>query len=242
MVQINQNKRSCSPNQCWEKHTQDWKQFLLTSVTLKGPGITQAIHRSLENHCLNAQELVILAMSLNNSLPVTNRAFKSLKLVRLTPGNNFYYCCSRKIFKILLQKYSRIFSIRQDWKSRCLISGLKFFIQRGKKLSPRNRIKNQSIEMTKVRDTVTSKQDNQDSFTDVLCVCTKVKKGLSLIGTDEKDQHEMNVTSIWKDKGLSSTVIRLDARKCQSGRWQSGWNNQNETVRKKGNLNTDSPR
>lgn len=114
MVQINQNKRSCSPNQCWEKHTQDWKQFLLTSVTLKGPGITQAIHRSLENHCLNAQELVILAMSLNNSLPVTNRAFKSLKLVRLTPGNNFYYCCSRKIFKILLQKYSRIFSIRQD--------------------------------------------------------------------------------------------------------------------------------
>lgn len=50
--------------------------------------------------------------------------------------------------------------------------------------------------MTKVRDTVTSKQDNQDSFTDVLCVCTKVKKGLSLIGTDEKDQHEMNVTSI----------------------------------------------
>lgn len=64
MVQINQNKRSCSPNQCWEKHTQDWEQFLLTSATLKGPGITQAIRRSLENHCLNARELVILAMSL----------------------------------------------------------------------------------------------------------------------------------------------------------------------------------
>lgn len=173
----------------------------------------------------------------SNSLPVTNRALKSLN-----PGNNFYYCCSRKVFKILSQKYSRIFCIRQDWKSRCLISGLKFFMQRDKKLSPRNRIKNQSIEMTKVRYTVASKQDNQDSFTDVLCVCTKVKKGLSLTGANEKDQHEMSVTSIWKDKVLSSTVIRLDARKCRSGRWQSGWNNQNETVRKKGNLNADSPR
>lgn len=50
--------------------------------------------------------------------------------------------------------------------------------------------------MTKVRDTVASKQDNQDSFTDVLYVCTKVKEGLSLTGTNEKNQHEMNVTSI----------------------------------------------
>ena len=69
-------------------------------------------------------------------------------------------------------------------------------MQRVKKLPPTIRIKNQLIEMTKVRDTVTINQGNQDSFTDVLCVCTKVKEGLSITGTDEKDQHEMNVTSI----------------------------------------------
>lgn len=69
-------------------------------------------------------------------------------------------------------------------------------MQRSKKLPPTNRIKNQLIEMTKVGDTVTIKHGNQDSFTDVLRVCTKVKEGLSRTGTDEKDQHEMNVTSI----------------------------------------------